>query len=528
MDEMSGVSINGVPVDAVILDLDGVITRTARVHASAWKQMFDEYLGKRARERDEKFRPFNIVEDYGKYVDGMPRYDGVRTFLASRDIELPRGTANDPPDAETVCGLGNRKNVLFHELLEQGGVEVFDDAVEQIEAWRQRGLATAVVSSSKNCKKILRIAGLMHLFDTQVDGVEAAQQKLPGKPAPDTFLKAAEQLKLDPARAVVVEDAVAGVQAGRAGNFGLVVGVARKESQVAALGENGADVVVRDLRELSSEGITTPDPQRLRLPPSAVEHRDKIADSLADRRPAVFLDYDGTLTPIVPDPAAARLEPAVRELLNSLSKLCSLAIVSGRDLGDVKRLVGLDNLVYAGSHGFEIVGPGGLHMEHEEGTRRLPDLDAAEEKLRQRLRTVPRAAVERKRFAVAIHFRNVDEGRVGEVEHAVDEVHRSYPSLRKRGGKKIFELQPNIEWHKGKAVLWLLDTLGLDKPDVIPFYLGDDVTDEDAFQALAERGIGILVGQPTVPTAASYWLADPADVKPFLEEMIDLLSKKAQ
>ncbi|NLX94827.1 MAG: trehalose-phosphatase [Rhodopirellula sp.] len=521
MDETPSVNINGVAVDAVILDLDGVITRTARVHSAAWKQMFDEFLRKRAAAAGEEFQPFDIAVDYTTYVDGMPRYDGVRTFLASRGIELPWGSPGDLPDAETVCGLGNRKNVLFHELIEEVGVEVYEDAVERIEDWRRRGLATAVVSSSKNCEQILRIAGLAHLFDTQVDGVEAARTKLPGKPAPDTFLKAAERLNVEARRAVVIEDAVAGVQAGRAGSFGLVVGVARR-GPTDALAENGADVVVRNLGELTTEGTVGLVP-----PPSAVEYRDEIAGRLADRRPAIFLDYDGTLTPIVPDPAAATLAPEVRQLIDALSKLCRLAIVSGRDLQDVKRLVGLDDLVYAGSHGFEIVGPGGLHMEHEEGRRRLPGLDTAEKELRQRLAAVPRSAVERKRFAVAIHYRNVDEARVAEVERAVDEVHGRHPSLRKRGGKKIFELQPNIEWHKGKAVLWLLDALGLDKPDVLPFYLGDDVTDEDAFRALADRGIGILVGKPTVPTAASYWLSDTADVKPFLEGMIDLLSKNA-
>ncbi len=525
-EEASGVRINGADIDAMILDLDGVVTQTARVHATAWKQMFDEYLRNRSEETGDPFQPFDIAEDYTHYVDGMPRYDGVRTFLASRGIELSWGDPNDLPSKQTICGLGNRKNALFHELLEQGGVDVYEDAVQTIEDWRRRGLPTAVVSSSKNCEKILRTAGLTHLFDAQVDGVEAARLKLPGKPAPDTFLKAAEKLKVAPSRAAVVEDAVVGVQAGRAGRFALVVGMARKGPK-EPLAENGADIVVRSLNELQTEGNVSPE-QKVETPPSAVEHQAEIADRLDDRRPAMFLDYDGTLTPIVRDPAAARLAPDVRELLHNLSQLCTVAIVSGRDLQDVKKLVALENLVYAGSHGFEITGPGGLHMEHEEGTSRLPDLGAAEGELKSRLENIPGAAVERKRFAVAIHYRNAPEERVGDIERAVDEVHAKHSSLRKRGGKKIFELQPNIEWHKGKAVLWLLESLKLDKPEILPFYLGDDLTDEDAFRALAGRGIGILVGQPTAPTSASYWLSEPAEVKPFLQKMIELVSKKTR
>jgi alpha,alpha-trehalase len=179
---------------AVVLDLDGVITRTAQLHARAWKRMFDAYLRQRAETRRESFEPFDIETDYRRYVDGRPRYDGVRTFLQSRGIELPEGDPSDPPSSVTVCGLGNRKNAVFHELLEESGVEVFEDAVGRIREWRARGLKTAIVSSSKNCARILKTAGLDELFDVRVDGVEASQLGLPGKPAPDIFLEAARRL----------------------------------------------------------------------------------------------------------------------------------------------------------------------------------------------------------------------------------------------------------------------------------------------------------------------------------------------
>ncbi|MBE0428494.1 MAG: beta-phosphoglucomutase family hydrolase [Thermoleophilia bacterium] len=238
---------------AVLLDLDGVITRTAHIHAKAWKLMFDSYL-RQLSEREGKTRaPFDIGADYLKYVDGKPRYDGVRSFLASRNIKLPEGTPDDPPDRETVSGLGNHKNDIFHQMLREGGVETYADAVEQIHRWLAKGMKTAVITSSRNGGEILRSAGLQDLFTVKIDGVDAAELGLRGKPAPDTFLKAASLLDVEPRLAVVVEDAISGVKAGRAGGFGLVVGVARDGPDVVeALRENGADIVVRDLRDADS------------------------------------------------------------------------------------------------------------------------------------------------------------------------------------------------------------------------------------------------------------------------------------
>ncbi len=240
--------------DAVIFDLDGVVTRTASVHARAWKQVFDEFLRQRAERTGARFEPFEIEVDYPQHVDGKPRYDGVRDFLASRGIALPEGEPDDPPDEATVCGLGNRKNELYNELLESGGVEIFEDTVERIRHWRRLGFKTAIVSSSRNCAAVLRATGLADLFDVRVDGSVAARLGLEGKPAPDIFVKAAELLGVDPARAVVFEDAVSGVEAGRAGGFGWVVGVDRVGAKEVLL-RSGADTVVSDLRELPTEGL---------------------------------------------------------------------------------------------------------------------------------------------------------------------------------------------------------------------------------------------------------------------------------
>lgn len=235
--------------DAVIFDLDGVITQTAKTHATAWKATFDEYLKRRAVERGELFEPFDIDRDYRRYVDGKPRYDGVESFLASRGIHLPYGSPDDPPQRETVCGLGNRKNELFLQVVEEGGVDVYGTTVRLIKTLRSAGFKTAVVSSSKNTVTILEAVHLTHLFDAKVDGADAARLELKGKPAPDTFLEAAARLQVEPVRAIVVEDAISGVQAGRAGRFGCVIGVDRA-GDPGALEAAGAHVVVSDLAEV--------------------------------------------------------------------------------------------------------------------------------------------------------------------------------------------------------------------------------------------------------------------------------------
>lgn len=238
--------------DAVILDLDGVLTRTARLHARAWKELFDPFLRERSRREGAPFRPFDEISEYRAHVDGKPREDGVRGFLASRGISLPEGEPDDPPGAETVRALGRRKNRLFLALLSREGVEPFPAAVAFVRAARARGFRTAVVSSSRNCVPVLEAAGIRGLFDAKVDGVDASDRSLRGKPEPDLFLEAARALGVAPARAVVVEDAVAGVAAGRRGRFGLVVGVGGADRE-EALRKAGADAVVPDLSRLAFE-----------------------------------------------------------------------------------------------------------------------------------------------------------------------------------------------------------------------------------------------------------------------------------
>jgi beta-phosphoglucomutase family hydrolase len=236
-------------ITTCLFDLDGVLTQTAKIHARAWKEMFDDFLRDWAARHGEEFEPFDRPTDYDEYVDGKPRLDGVRSFLESRGIHLPMGSPSDPPDAETVHALGTRKNDMVLELIRQQGVEPFEGSVRFVEAVQDLGLRRAVVSSSTNCRDVLVAAGIDHFFDIVVDGVVAERDKLAGKPAPDTFLAAARMVGSKPDEAAVFEDALAGVEAGRAGDFGWVVGVDRT-GQADALKQRGADVVVDDLGEL--------------------------------------------------------------------------------------------------------------------------------------------------------------------------------------------------------------------------------------------------------------------------------------
>jgi alpha,alpha-trehalase len=518
--------ISRLDYDALIFDLDGVVTKTAKVHAAAWKELFDEYLSYRAQREGKTFRPFDVDSDYLRYVDGKPRYEGVKSFLESRGITLPYGSPEDEPGKETVCGLGNRKNQLFHALLQRKGVEAYPSSVARIRLLRSKGFKTAIVSSSKNCSAVLEAAQITDLFDAQVDGVDAERLGLKGKPAPDIFLEAANRLGVDPQRAVVAEDAIAGVKAGSSGKFGLVIGVNRGK-QEQALRTSGADVTVGDLAEITVPGDPAPDRTSRNLP-SAQESIEEISRGASGKRVAVFLDYDGTLTPIVETPDQAVLSDSMRQTIIELARYCTVAVVSGRDLRDVRDLVAIDTIFYAGSHGFEIAGPKGKHMEYQQSTETLPTLDQAEQALHDRIDDIEGALVERKRFSVAVHYRKVRDTEIETVEQAVDAVLSQYEGLRKSEGKKVFELQPDIDWDKGKAVTWLLETLDMSHPQVLPIYIGDDTTDEDAFGVLKDWGIGIIVGGGPRSTAARYQLPNTDQVRQFLTALIPLAKGEIQ
>lgn len=260
--------------------------------------------------------------------------------------------------------------------------------------------------------------------------------------------------------------------------------------------------------------------------PSALEHGREIGKRLSGKRVVVFLDYDGTLTPIVDRPELAIMSEEMRSVVHELADLCTTAVISGRSRTKVYDLVNLDRIFYAGSHGFDIQGPHGSRIQYRQGQRFLPTIGSAFKELCSRLKRIEGALVEHTGFSITVHYRLVAEGDVPVIERIVDEVISIHPTLRKTRGKKVFEVRPNVDWDKGKAVEWILCALGLDKDDVVPVYLGDDVTDEDAFRAIREGGIGILVADSPRSSAAHYRLRDPVEVKTFLEWLTSLLKKK--
>ena len=509
-------------LDAVLVDLDGVVTQTARVHARAWKKAFDDYLRERAARRGGAFHPFDLEKDYKAYVDGKPRLSGVASFLQSRDIFLPPGEDTDPPDKETVCGLGNRKNKFYLQLLRERGVDVYSSSISFIRRVKSTGRKVAVVTSSRNCDAVLEAAGIADLFDAQVDGNVAREWLLDGKPAPDTYLEAAYRLGVKPSRAGVIEDALSGVQAGKAGKFALVIGVARN-GEAEMLRQCGANVVVSDLSELAFAGAT--DAPAATAPP-ALDHLREIDARLRSRRLVVFLDYDGTLTPIADRPENARMSEAMRSTVSGLAAACPVVIISGRALPDIRGMVGLDGVMYAGSHGFDIAARDGSRTAHEEGAEYVPVIAAAAQALRARLDSIDGVLVEDKTYTIAVHYRLVDAEIVPAVERVVDDVLAVHAGLRKTTGKKVFELRPDMDWGKGKAVLWLLHALELEAPEVLPIYIGDDVTDQDAFDALGDRGVCILVADEAIETTADFRLASPEEVRVFLQQLTTHLEER--
>lgn len=488
------------PFEAVIADTDGVLTRTAKLHERAWMRMFDAFLEERGGGA-----PFTHA-DYRAHVDGRPRYDGAAHFLASRGIELPWGKPFDEPAAETVCGLGNRKNQLFLALLEEDDIQIYGDAVAALERWRRGGLRLAAMSASRNARRVLRAADLERHVDVVVDGELAAELGLANKP--EIMLEAARRLGVDPADAVVFEDATAGVRAARQARFGLVLGVAR-DGRGRDLSEAGADAVVGDVfRGRFSRRL-----------PDVLTRLDELSRWRADRPLALFLDFDGTLAPIVNDPAAARMGAETRAALVALAERFPVAVISGRDREDVAARVGIERVVFAGNHGFDIAGRG-YDKTLEEASDCLDDVAFAEDELTRRVGCLSGVIIERKRFSVAVHYRQVASPSViAHVREAVEHV-RDKTGLRRRIGKMVLELEPAVDWDKGRALRWLMDVLPIVEPRrSFVIYVGDDETDEDAFAALRGDGVGVRVGDEVSTSLADYRAADPGEVTRLLRAL---------
>ena len=520
----------GVPVvidpryhDGVLFDLDGIITDTASVHASAWAQMFDDFLSRRPPTAGENHDSFN-PSDYRHYIDGKPRYDGVRDFLASRGITIPWGSPSDAgnlgaEDAgpETICGLGNRKQTLFVADL-AGGVPVFESTVALVHRLIDTGVPVAVFSASRNCEVVLESAGISTLFGVRVDGIVAEELGLAGKPDPAMLLESARRLGVRPGRTVVIEDSEAGVRAARAGGFGLVVGVDRSGGAGSRLADCGADAVLGDLAEVTVRSID----RRMSSLPDALRSFAQIAGVASARRPAIFFDFDGTLSDIVDEPGEAVLVPGADKALQALAALYPVAVLSGRGLADITTRVGIPGLWYAGSHGFEMTSPDGTYHSNEAAAQAVPLLTRAAEELAERLAPLPGVMVEHKRYAVAVHYRNAEPGAAVAVTAAVHEVgNRS--GLKVTAGRMVVELRPNVDWDKGRTLEWIIDQIASREP-LLPIFIGDDLTDEDAFDAVLHDGIGIVVSHTEDgdrATSARYALDSPQQVREFIERLVE-------
>jgi trehalose 6-phosphate phosphatase len=527
---------------SVIFDLDGVSTKTALVHAAAWKEAFDEYLRQREARDKETFREFTHQDDYLPFVDGKPRYQGVKSFLESRGINIPFGEPSDSPDAETVCGIGNRKNQKFTEVLRTKGAEVYPSTIELIRKLKDKGIRIGVASSSKNCKPILEAVGLEDLFETRVDGVVSAELGLQGKPEGDIFVRAAANLGTLPCESIVVEDATSGVAAGRNGAFGLVLGIAR-EDNTAELIENGADLVVDDLKDINIDIIQewfqriprfldsawdsdlndiefkvenevkniTVNPVYLKSSKSALLNNKKLV---------FFLDYDGTLTPIVSRPELAIMSEEMREVIRNLSKKFTIAIVSGRARKTVEDFVKIDGIFYAGSHGFDIKGPE-MSLIQPAAENAVSLISKIIEQLKKDIGHIEGVIIEDKKFSVGVHYRLVDESFIPSIKKIVEAKLDKYIELRLMSGKKVFEILPAFYWDKGKAMRWILEALDISFNDATIVYIGDDTTDEDAFRMIRSRGVGILVADEPKPSSADFLLRSCREVKGFFEKIIN-------
>ncbi len=501
--------------DGVLFDLDGVVTDTAAIHQAAWTELFDSYLGARTASATENHDPFT-PDDYRHFIDGKPRYDGVRDFLSSRGVALPWGSPADSAEQDTVCGLGNRKQELFAQRI-ASGVPVFESTVALVHRLRDAGVRVGIFSASRNCAAVLESAGLAGLFEVRVDGVTVAELGLPGKPDPAMLTEAARRLGVRPGRIAVVEDSEAGVSAARAGGFGLVIGVDRGGGSADLLRGVGADVVVGDLAEVRVRAIG----RRMSTLPDALASFGQLAGVVAARAPAIFFDFDGTLSEIVDQPGAARLVPGADKALASLAALYPVAVLSGRGLEDIQQRVDIPGLWYAGSHGFEIVSPDGTHHRNETAAHAVPLLEAAAAELTETLAAMPGVEVEHKRYAVAVHYRNAAPEAAAAVTAAVHNVgNRS--GLKVTSGRMVVELRPKIQWDKGRTLEWIVDQIAGEEP-LLPIFIGDDLTDEDGFDAVLHDGVGIVVRHTEDgdrATGARFSLDSPDRVTAFIERLV--------
>lgn len=479
-----------ISASAIILDVDGVITDTRRLHFKAWKKIFDQFLA------DHKMAGAFQNEDYEKFVDGKPREDGLRSYLASRSFTLSK---------EQVDTLSLSKDQLFKEFLKTDKPEVFPDARKAISNWRKNKIPLGAISSSKNSKLILEQAGLLEFFDVCIDGVEGERLNLPGKPDPAYLIEAAKRLGVMTEDCLLVEDAISGIDAGKRAHFKEVVGISRSgQTPKEELYTAGADTIVSSLLDIGKV-------------PHAIMDWDNIKSQIGNKEIVLFIDYDGTLSEIVSDPRQAVLKQSLKDVLHRCSPSIKIAVISGRDRVDVQERVGLDGIFYVGSHGLDMCGPGCFYYQVEEAQKFSSELQDATMAATLIFEKVKGVHLERKSFSTAIHYRMVPDTEEDSIRDKIFTLIRKYPHLKAKAGKKVIEIFPDINWGKGEAVKKLSEILNIDPAHSIPIYLGDDLTDEDAFKELRHKGIGIKIDEDgETSTEARYFLKNPGEVEKFL------------
>jgi alpha,alpha-trehalase len=503
------VTIDARAYDAVIFGLDGVVIDIMAVHARAWATLFDEFLRKRPLHPSEHHGSFTH-DDYLHFMDGKPPHDAVADFLFARGISLRSGAPSDSDD-DTVCGLVNRQQQLFRQLL--GDVPVFEATITLVRKLQSVGIGTGVFSPSLDCGHVLRAAGLDDLFNVVVDGIASVPHRFRGKPDRSALAEAVFRLGAPAERVVVVDSSETAVDGARNAGLGLVIGVDRI-GHADELLRCGADVVVCDLADVD----VVIDLRRMSALPNALDSYGQLTGVVRFRPLMVFVDFDGTLSPITPDPEAATLVYGAAEALKHLAEQCPVAVLSDRDLDDVRSRVNLPGIWYAGSHGLELMAPDGAYHKNERGCAVIPVIERAAAQLRATLAHVPGILVEHKRFAVAVHYRDVPPEHIGEVIASTRRLGQ-WEDLRVISGRKRVELRPDIESDTGTTVSWIRDQVK-GQHGVLPMYIGDDLTDEAAFDAVRLDGIGIVVRHSEHgdrQTAAKFILESPEQVREFLE-----------
>lgn len=496
-------------IKGIIFDMDGVITQTATLHFKAWKITIENFF---TQIFDEK--KLFTENDYFHYLDGMTRKEGVANYFLNIGLseDMLKGIYKNLE--ECIEDLCKKKNTLLLQILSEETVECFPDSLKFIEFLLLQDYKIGLISSSKNCLPILKKTQIDNIFSVYVDGLFCEQMNLPGKPHPAIFLEAAKRLDLLPEECLIVEDAIAGVCAAKKGGFG-VVALDRKNKLYKDFLKFQPDFVLNDLssnqtflyHQLRKHATLQPGFKSLSCIMDLIENENQLA---------IFLDYDGTLTPIVETPDKAVLSQRMFHCLTQLSQNYLTVIMSGRELKNLKKLINVPTIFYSGNHGLEFIAPNDEIVSYQVGEEFKEELSFVYLHLVSLLRTIEGCIVENKKYSLSIHYRLVSESKHLYISQVIDEVLSDCPNLIRHSGKKVFEIRPNIIWNKGVASAFILNNLKLKNPNIIPLYIGDDLSDEDAFETFDKGGITIKVMDQPETTKAHYFLNSPSEVENFL------------